>query len=352
MQSPLVSVIIPVYNVKKYLKKCIESVILQTYENIEIILVNDGSTDGSGVICDEYAVNDMRIRVIHQDNFGVSYARNIGINIATGDYIQFVDSDDCLESIMIKKLVEVIDGSQMVICGYKSTYGNRSHPINKNNTCPIEGEFKKNDFLNSFGILFKHGFINSPCNKLYLTDIIQKYGIRFNEDLSMGEDLIFNLEYINACERISIIQESLYNYISFNSDSLTRSFNKELFDNQKMLFSRIKEFLLSNNYYTNKNRDLIQSVYTDAIIGCFEQLFHPKGDHTIKTRQEYIRKVVFDSSVRDSIVYFKHESSKKRLIGFMIKYKLILAIGFYFKFKSILRLKIKPLFILINNKQH
>ena len=118
--EPLISIIVPVYNVEKYLSKCIDSIINQTYKNIEIILIDDGSTDSSGAICDKYALVDSRIHVLHIENSGVSNARNVGLNHATGDYIGFVDSDDYIEPNMYELLLEelIADDVDVVQCNH------------------------------------------------------------------------------------------------------------------------------------------------------------------------------------------------------------------------------------------
>ena len=121
--KPLISVIIPVYNVEKYIKRCLDSVINQTYENLEIILVDDGTPDNSGVICDEYAKKDERIKVIHKENGGLSSARNAGLDIAKGEYISFIDSDDYISDNFIERLYENLseNGAEIAQCGFKRT---------------------------------------------------------------------------------------------------------------------------------------------------------------------------------------------------------------------------------------
>ena len=126
----LVSIVVPIYNAENYLTKCIYSIIKQTYKNIEIILVNDGSTDNSLKICETFALNDKRIIIISQKNMGVSTARNIGINVAKGEYISFVDSDDTIEDNYIQELVDNSNSGKVdvVICGYNDIYtNNKSH---------------------------------------------------------------------------------------------------------------------------------------------------------------------------------------------------------------------------------
>src|SRR3712207_285037 len=120
-EKKLISVIVPVYNSEKYIGKCITSILGQSYENIEVILINDGSTDGSGRLCDEYAEKDKRIKVIHQPNTGPSAARNSGIRAAAGDFIQFVDGDDAIEPFMTETMAASMEENhQLVVCGYKT----------------------------------------------------------------------------------------------------------------------------------------------------------------------------------------------------------------------------------------
>ncbi|MFJ7827546.1 glycosyltransferase [Psychrobacillus sp. NPDC096623] len=171
-----VSIIVPVYNAELYLNDCIQSIINQTYKNIEVILINDGSTDTSGFICDDFANIDSRIKVIHQSNSGPSISRNIGIQLAQGKYIQFVDSDDTIDSIMTEKLVESInEESQLVLSGYKNVQVNEDNARTLQIVSPgVQGILSNKEFLMHFGMFFEQSFINPLWNKLYITDIIKK----------------------------------------------------------------------------------------------------------------------------------------------------------------------------------
>ena len=198
----LISIIIPVYNVEKYIEKCISSVIKQTYKNIEIILIDDGSTDNCGKLCDEYAKKDNRIKVFHQKNRGVSSARNKGIVECNGKYIGFVDGDDIIDEDMYKKLYESItkNESDLAICNYypnKNFYG-------LNEIIDMEMAL---DF-----ILDKDKYRGFVVNKLYKKYILKDQ--LFDEEIDICEDLIFNCQYIIKCSKCSIVNEKLYNYIS------------------------------------------------------------------------------------------------------------------------------------------
>lgn len=344
LEQDIVSIIVPVYNVEKYLDSCITSILKQSYSNIEVILVNDGSTDNSRFICEKYAEKDNRVKVIHQKNSGPSVARNLGIQASSGKYIQFVDSDDYIDNDMTMRLIQAINNNndiELVICGYKSIYRDR---IQEHNTS-IKGIYSISDFLSHFGYLYKESFINSPCNKLYTTKIIKDHNISFREKLDMGEDLLFNLAYIRKCTKINIINNQLYNYVRFNDNhSLTRSFQEDLFENQKMLFHNIRSFLSEDNNYSAKNKTYIELIYTNQIITCLENLFHEDSTFNSKNRRNQIDKIISDSYLREQIKYFRGEGLQKSLIGLLIKYRLIRVISSYFRTKKFIRVKMKTFF--------
>lgn len=344
----IVSIIVPVYNAETYLKNCIDSILKQTYSSIEVILVNDGSTDNSRLICEEYAKKDNRIKVINQNNSGPSIARNFGINAATGRYIQFVDADDRLEPNMTSNLVKAINKSQsvhLVLCGYKSIYINTdNNSTNKIVTPNIVGVYNSTDFVRFMGKLFSKSLINPLWNKLYDLEIINKYNIRFIKDFNMGEDLLFNLEYIKFCSNICIIKDELYNYLILNNNSLTSSFQNSYFENQQILFQKVRGFLLERESYSNDNKYFIETTYTRSIIRCINNLFHINSNLSSKSQKEQIAAIVIDKNTRGCIEYFNNGSIQKRFVGFLIKYKVVNGIYWFFKIKNGLRYKMNPIF--------
>lgn len=186
MKNPLITVIIPVYNVEKYLRRCLDSVIAQTYQNLEIICVDDGSIDDSGKICDQYAVRDARIKVIHQENQGLSAARNRGLDCATGEYIAFVDSDDYIQSDMLERLYSELSKSEAsyVICGYNVVNSAGiilgTHSVGKNRVCSGADGLRQHyyhsngqeNFVTVWGKLY---------NKELFADVRFKAGIYFED---------------------------------------------------------------------------------------------------------------------------------------------------------------------------
>lgn len=202
-----VSVIIPVYNVQEYLKECLESIINQTYKKIEIIIINDGSTDDSGSICKLYQQKNKNIIYIDSKNEGVSIARNKGIASATGDYLVFVDADDVVSKNYIEMLVMLIKKSQMGIIGYTNDKLNLSIKVDHN----IRLE-KKDNVL--YQILSGNKYEGYLWNKIFDYRIIKKEKIKFQEKSSVWEDLLFVAEYMQRINTCAIIDSSYYFYRS------------------------------------------------------------------------------------------------------------------------------------------
>lgn len=201
-----ISVIIPVYNVEDYLQKCLENILSWNFKNWEVILIDDGSYDNSGNICDEYANKDARIHVIHQKNMGVSSARNTGLDNANGDWIMFIDADDWLDGNTLFKELENInlDNIQAVIFGTSEDYGNNSFV-----TLPKACNYKideNTDIIPYYGSL---GFINL----IYRNELIKLLRLRFSTNMKIGEDMEFMMKYHIAVNNIISIVKPIYHYV-------------------------------------------------------------------------------------------------------------------------------------------
>lgn len=239
----MVSIIVPAYNCIKSLECCVGSIRQQTYTNFELMLVDDGSTDGSGELCDKFAAEDSRIRVIHKPNGGVSSARNAGIDAATGGYITFCDSDDYLEPDYLETLVQTAKSNPdcghiwccfQTVTGYQKENAAPNYTSTKSLLCYTLQEYMS---------LHEMWLDAEPWNKLYRTDIVQTAKVRFPEDLSLGEDWLFNLAYIDASanEKIVVVTEPLYNYMRGNDESLDSKYRKDLLD----IYRRLNDTCLS-----------------------------------------------------------------------------------------------------------
>lgn len=199
-----VSVIIPVYNKEKYIAVCLRSIMIQTYTNLEIIAVDDGSSDASFSICQEYAIKDNRIRLIRQANGGPSEARNSGINAATGEYIIFIDADDYVAPDYIEHLMEYA-GFDLVISGYFELRGRIQEKY-----VPILTKVQDSDkFADIIFNANNFRFITGPCLKLYKTQLVKKNNVRFI-DITFGEDTAFVFHYLRFCKSITFINYAGY----------------------------------------------------------------------------------------------------------------------------------------------
>ena len=218
----LVSIIVPIYNAEKYLSKCIRSIINQTYTNLEIILVDDGSTDNSLNICLNFAKKDKRIRVITQDNAGVSAARNQGINVLTGNYICFVDSDDWISKKAIEQLYNTFKKEKVQM----SSVGTKRVQLLKTEKMPCNSEIiNVNDCKRMAKYIYIEGNqISSPCAKLFVADIIKNNNLRYDTSMKYAEDAEFVFNYLKYCNRIAMTDSYAYFYNGLNSNSSIRKY--------------------------------------------------------------------------------------------------------------------------------
>lgn len=225
--TPLISVIVPVYNVEKYLRKCVNSIVNQTYKNLEIILVDDGSPDNCGKICDELAIKDNRIKVIHKENGGLSSARNAGMDIATGEYITFVDSDDYIENDTYEKVVVAINkfDSDLIFFREKSV-DESGKTIYINGDTPSGEIFEIS--MDEAAQLIIGRQINGMCDKVYKASIFD--GLCFEEGLIHGEDFMYNLLALSRVKTVSYVDQIKYSYVMNNSSITHQCFNKNSFD--------------------------------------------------------------------------------------------------------------------------
>lgn len=241
-----VSVIIPVYNAGMHLESCLQSVIDQTCREIEIIIVNDGSSDNSDTIIKEFCARDKRIQYIYQQNSGVSAARNKGLEIAKGDWISFVDADDWLESGMLKTLYGLGDSNEagMAICNVDLVKkGRPKSPRLKSENELFDFKGKPERAVEKM-MNFEYDYAN--WNKLYRKKIISDYKLRFDENISIGEDLLFNLHYLHFIDRIAYVGVPLYNYRIHELSTMSLNTDKriEQFDLQ---FRKYKDYAKKNN---------------------------------------------------------------------------------------------------------
>lgn len=227
--NQLVSVVIPIYKVEKYLNRCVGSVVDQTYKNLEIILVDDGSPDRCPEMCDEWVKSDSRIKVVHKENAGLGMARNTGLDNATGEYICFFDSDDYVDPTTIEKCVATMlrDDSDVAVFGCVNDYGERRIPQKLDvKKFVFEGKSVQEELIPSL-LTYGMGFGISCCMKFFKTAAINDNFIRFHSEREIiSEDTIFILELLSKVKAVSIVAENLYYYCK-NEGSLTTCYRSD-----------------------------------------------------------------------------------------------------------------------------
>ncbi|WP_088012484.1 glycosyltransferase family 2 protein [Gottfriedia acidiceleris] len=315
--KPLVSIIIPIYNSEKFLNNTVESVLNQTYENFELILINDGSTDTSAQICDAFAKIDHRIQVHHISNNGPGNARNLGISLAKGNYIQFVDSDDSIEFNMVEQLVKymISEMVEVVVCGMKNL-----DPPNQATISSYPAKLSlDNEIKNDFVHLLKLGLAYSPVNKMYRKSIIDEYNIKFNDDLLIGEDALFNIKYFSKCSKVFIYDKPLYIYHQ-RVGSLTKRIFHEKEMAQMLLYQKMTEFL-GNELASDTVRELNAYYLMEFSFIIYQNSIGIKsiGDffNKVKDTKKFIKRPEFKAVAKSSYYY----SSLQRLILFFLKMK-------------------------------
>lgn len=311
----ILSVIVPVYNVEKYLDECIDSILHQSLKEFELILIDDGSTDKSGLICDKWANADERVRVFHVTNQGVSTARNLGIQYANGKYIQFVDSDDVLNLNAFEIALKKIEENDLLIFGYETFPEGKklNFELQKNYLCVAE---LAEDYLK----LEKKHILNSPCNKVYKREIIKKNNIQFSKNISLGEDLLFNLSYIQYCSKMLIIPDILYNYRRNINGSLSVRFKEE----NLSIFRLLKEEV--DKTFNNDSNVVActTEVYCNQIVETLKSCVYSenvKRKDKFRILDEWVKNDYFQSKISNTYrgelkvgMFFKHAIKRKNSV--------------------------------------
>lgn len=262
--NPLISVVVPIYNIEEYISECIESIIRQTYQNIQIILVDDGSKDCSGTICDQYAASDKRIEVIHQSNKGLVAARKSGLERAQGDYIGFVDGDDYIEADMYENLLREIRKSDtdFVHTGFMQN-GDTKIPFKKRILYLSKAEEKEK--IIKTAIFGKDNYIApSIWSKLFKTHIIKECYVQVPDNAQYGEDLICLCICIEKCNKVMLLDEAYYHY-RYRRDSITNEKNLKGLENVFRYFGNVCDTLVQYKCYEELKDMIMENVCANIL---------------------------------------------------------------------------------------
>ena len=263
----MVSIIIPVYNVENYISECVESILNQTYKEIEIILVNDGSTDQSGSICENFKETHTNIMVIHQKNCGSGNARNNGLDIASGKFIMFCDPDDWLPANAVEKHIEKIENNNAdLTIGFIKDFifDNNGTLLNKRDINIFSKSIANlNELRENFFKLYSTVNFKSPCNKLYRAEIIKNNKLRFPE-LRRSQDIVFNNEYLKCVEKVEIFEGYVYNrrIISY---SIYSKLVGDFTSSRVKVYDSFKDLLSHWNFESNESKRFLNKVLFEII---------------------------------------------------------------------------------------
>ena len=325
----MVSIIVPIYNVESYLDECIHSIVKQTYTDWECILVNDGSTDKSGEICDTWAKKDQRLNVIHQTNQGVSSARNKGIQYAKGEYITFIDSDDWIEDDYIETLTKEIakNSSELIVSGVIMNFKNGDTAIY---TPEHYLSFDLNEEnIRHFIELNEKYLLYSPYANLYHNKIIKGHDIKFKKDLSYGEDLLFNYQYLEHVKTITCINKSCYHYRISGNNTLSGKLRYDQFKTDYAQWQVLKFFYQRKNIWNKEAKILIYRRLWGII---YDGLFlFPKLKNT---NYRYIKHILSITEIEE-LKQYKEIFSCNKWIKQAILHRQTILFYLFFKFKSI-----------------
>lgn len=326
IQNVLVSVIIPIFNSQAYLRECLNSIVEQTYMQLEIIMVNDGSTDDSLTICREYEKKYNNFIVIDSTNCGVSTARNKGLNKATGKYIQFVDSDDILYPTAIEEKVHMMEGktAQLMISDYKFI----RNKMEKNGCISLisQKEMTLEEYVNYFSFNPTSLFFGVLWNKFYLTRLIRESELQFNSESSFSEDFEFNLEYLRYVEKIIYQPHIHYGYFyEITKDSLSK--NKELYhsmwEKRKQLY---KKYCLLFEEKKLKNTEKENYIF-EGYGGEIEQYLRNQGFKQAINRIHELRN---DSQIIELYGY-KGKNRKYSMLSYLLKHNHCIMIALLYR---------------------
>lgn len=330
-----ISIVVPVYKVEDYLDRCIVSLTNQTYKNIEIILVDDGSPDNCPTMCDDWASKDSRIKVVHKVNGGLGYARNSGLEVATGQFVMFVDSDDYIDIGTCEILVNILQKTSADICVFDNIK-DYNGKISKDNLIREQEVYENQDIINVFlpksiardekASAFSYIGM-SACRAIYKLSMIKNNNINFySEREFLNEDLLFRIDVCKHIKKAVMLPEHLY-YYCYNGESLSRSYREDRFECSLRMDKKLKEELLEYiNIADINNR--CRMAFMINLIACLKQEVVYLKDRGIQQLKKKYLQIVNNEVVLEAVCKYPINKLpiQQRLLFKSIKYKKVVAI--------------------------
>ncbi|WP_019391968.1 glycosyltransferase family 2 protein [Priestia filamentosa] len=351
MQRPTISIVIPVYKAELFLNQCIDSILNQTFSDFEIILINDGSPDRCGEICDEYAMKDSRIRVIHKENEGVSVARNTGIDCVTGKFLTFVDSDDWIEPNMLEENVRILEKteSDLLVTGIIFEYLNENNSQVRKSSETINATSKR-AIGESIILLEKARIFGYAANKIYRTDLIKSEKLKFNKDVTYMEDLLFICEVYRKIKSVHISNKAYYHYCIRGEGSLSSGFTPNLYQTIGEISEQIDSLF---KYYNIESREYPANLpdgYIHGIQTCIYNNYHINCDWSNKEKRHFLYTILRDQKFIEQMNNFRPSDFYSKLFVKLIRTKSPFLINMVYNYLFNVRYHFTPIYSFIRRK--
>lgn len=321
MGNVLVTIVVPVYNGAPYINHCVEQIKAQTYKNLEVILVNDGSKDNSEQVCTEAIEGDSRFTLINKENGGTSIARNMGIDNAHGKYIAFFDCDDEYAPEMIATLVSEMEknNSDMVSCGYFSKVQMRDETYLEEKNYPYRVFQDFNDMEAEYVDIWDSDMLYNVWNKLYRMSVIEERHIRYREGHVYTEDRVFNRAFIKVCKGVTFTDICLYYYIRERIGSTSERYWDKNFEVRDKEYNELKEHFKEMQVWNDKSREYVSREFIERVAGCIENVFHAEKDLSSVQKKQMVRHMVNHPDVREASKYAQYRSQEMKVVAMPIK---------------------------------
>lgn len=339
MEKVKIGIIVPIYNVEKYLKECIQSVLRQSYGDFELILVDDGSTDCSRAICDEYKDQDKRVKVIYKTNGGLVSARKAGLAICEADYVMYLDGDDWIDADMLESMVSVIEDRSIdvVISNIKREINGRleSGPLHFKDGLYTKRALEETVYskLICWEPFYEPGILPSLCGKLYRTELLKIYQNNVDNDITLGEDAVCTYPLLSNCKKIYLLNRNFYNY-RVNLNSMTLSYNKKQSLGTVILINRLKSYFSESEVFYPQIMQYhgfitMRNMFNVGLAGI---------GNGFNSRCKDLQKYLVETNFRESFNYIKNDmvnlSSFQKMALQLLSLNIVKPVVFIYAIKS------------------
>lgn len=317
-----VSIIMPVYKVEEYVGKAIESILAQTLKEWEFLIVDDGTPDRSGEICDQYAEKDQRIHVIHKENGGAPSARNLAIEMAKGEYMYFLDSDDWAEPTMLEDMYRLAkrDNAQLVVAGfYIDTYIGDGKYITDNYYVEDAVYTDKEMFRKNAYKLFDRNLLYTPWNKLYEAKYIIQNNLRF--PTTFWDDFPFNVSIVRNVERVTVTSKQYYHFLRARTESETAAYRPGMYEKREEEHGWMVNLYKEWHVWDQESKEMIARRYIERFIGCVENVTNPKCQMSEKEKRREIKNMLANPRVDKMVKIAKPRSIYMKIMLLPVRMK-------------------------------